>query len=83
MHRAHSSERLDEFVPHHDKVLIGVRQCSGVDCLILKLAWRKNLAGGVMLDRMCLCADPSHQARKISPTHRIWPVIQGRARQGN
>ena len=81
--RAHDSGRLAGFVPHHDKVLIGGRPCSGADCLILKLAWRKNLARGRILKRICLCADPSHQARKIRPPHRIWPTIQERVPQGN
>ena len=45
MRRACDHERLADFVPQNDKVLIGVRPCSGVGCLILKMAWRKNLAG--------------------------------------
>ena len=45
--RAHDSERLAEFAHLRDKVLIGVRPFSGADCIILKLAWRKNLADGV------------------------------------
>ena len=82
MRRARDSERLAEFVPHRDKVLIGVRPCSGAGCLILKLAWRTNLSGACILKRMCLGADASHQARKICPPHRIWPIIQERASPG-
>ena len=56
--------------------LIGVRPRSGADWLILKLARRKNLSGGCVLKRMCPRAAPSHQAQKIPPPHRIWPIIQ-------
>ena len=31
---------------------------------------------------MCLCADNSHQARKICPPLRIWPIIQERGPPG-
>ena len=46
LRRARDSDRLADFVPQSDKVLIGARGCGGVLCLIIKLPWRKNLPVG-------------------------------------
>ena len=76
MRQAHDSERLADFVPQGDKVLIGVRVCGGAPCLIVKMSWRKNIPGGCILKRVCLCSDSSRRARKICPPHRIWPLLR-------
>ena len=54
MRKAHRHERIEEFIPQNDKVLIGVRPCSKIDCLIIKMSQRKNLSGGCILKRACL-----------------------------
>ena len=82
MKRAHRRERLEEFSPQHEQVLIGVRSCSKIDCLIVKMNRRKNLSGGCILKRACLCSDDSSKAKKICPPHRIWPIIAQRVNVG-
>ena len=82
MRRARPTDRISEFVPQDDRVLIGVRNCAGTERLIIKMSQRKNLSGGCILKRLCLCGDSSHQARKISPPHRIWPLILSRVGRG-
>ena len=82
MRRARPSDRISEFVPQGDRVLIGVRDFQGSACLVVKMSQRKNLPWGCILKRVCLCHDPSPQARKICPTRRTWPLIRERAGVG-
>ena len=82
MRNAHQKERLGGFAPQSDKVLIGVRPCSKIDCLIIKMTNRKNLTGGRILKRVCLCQDDSPKARRICPPRKIWPVIAQRVEVG-
>ena len=80
--KAHRKERLEEFVPQSDKVLIGVRPCAKIDCLIIKMTNRKNLTGGGIIKRVCLCQDDSPRAHRICPPRKIWPVVSQRVEAG-
>ena len=82
MKRAFLDDPIGEFVPQADKVLIGVREWKGVECLIVKMSWRKNLGGGCILKRPCLCNDDNPKARRICPPHRFWPLILERTSSG-
>ena len=79
--RAFRDDPISEFAPQDEKALIGVRKFKGVDTLVIKLGWRKNLAGGCILRRVCLC-DESSLGRRICPPHRVWPLIRDRTQAG-
>lgn len=49
MRRAHRRERLEGFSPQNDNVAIGVRPCSEIDWLIVKMNRRKDLSRGCIL----------------------------------
>ena len=82
MLRAYSDDPIEKFVPQADKVLIGTRSWRGIDCLIVKMSWRKNLSGGCILRRPCLCGDKNPRAQKICPPHRVWPLLAERVSSG-
>ena len=82
LRRARDSERLADFVPQADKALIGTRICGGATCLIIKMSWRKNLPGGCILKRVCLCADSSRRARKLCPLTGFGPSSGTPVRRG-
>ena len=82
MIRAFSDDPIERFVPQADKVLIGTRSWNGIDCLIIKMSWRKNLTGGCILRRPCLCEDSNLRAQRICPPHRIWPLLAERVSSG-
>ena len=54
LRKARDPERLADFVPQSDKVLIGARVGGGTLCLIIKMSWRENLPVGCILKRVCL-----------------------------
>ena len=82
LRRAFSDDRVGDFVPQSGKVLIGVRPWKSIDCLFIKMSRKKNLAGGCILRRPCLCGDPCAKARALSP-QAIWPVIDERVSSGD
>ena len=80
--RAFSNDRINEFVPQADKALIGTRTFQDVDCLIIKLSRRKNLAGGCLLRRPCICSVKSASGRRLCPPHAFWPLVSSRCGPG-
>ena len=76
LRRARPEDRISEFAHQGGKVHIGTRRCAFIDCLIIKMSWRKNLAGGCILIRDCLCSDDSSEASKICPPRRIWRILR-------
>ena len=80
--KARDSERLADFVPQSDKVLIGTRVCGGAPCLIIKMSWRENLPWECILKRLFICPDDSRRARKLCPPHRIWPLLRASCDEG-
>ena len=65
MRHAHPEGRISEFVAQQDKVLIGVRKFQSLDALIVKMNQRKNISGGCILKRPCLCFDGNYEDREI------------------
>ena len=43
--RSFRGDPISVFAPQDEKALIGVRKFKGTDTLVIKLGWRKNLAG--------------------------------------
>ena len=82
MKRAFRDDPLTEFVPQTDKVLIGIRTYEATDLLVVKFAYRKNIRGGCVLFRPCICAEPDCRARTLCPLHAIWPRIRDRTLAG-
>ena len=82
LRRAFADDPISEFVSQDEKALIGVRSFRGTDTLIIKLSWRKNLDGGCILKRTCLCNLGSKVGDRICPPHRIWPLIRDRVPAG-
>ena len=83
LRRAFSNDRINEFVPHADKALIGTRTSQDVDCLVIKLSRRKNLAGGCLLRRPCICSIKSASGRRLCPPRAFWPLISSRCEPGD
>ena len=69
LRRAFSGDRINEFSPQNDKVLVGVREFKGCGCLIIKMTWRKNLEGECLLRRPCLCEESLGGGRRLCPPH--------------
>ena len=80
--RAFADDPLAEFVPQEDKSLMGVRQYRGHSMLVRKFAFRKNIRGGCVLFRPCLCDEKHDQARTLCPAPSICPVLRGRTEAG-
>lgn len=81
--RAYADDPLTEFVPQPDKALMGIRRYKDHEMLILKFVFRKNIRGGCVLFRPCLCSERDHRARTLCPVHAIWPIIRDRTPVGN
>ena len=62
---AFADDPIAEFVDQPTKVLIGVRKIDDADFLVVKLSWRKNLDGGCILKRACLCNTGSSAGARI------------------
>ena len=80
--RAFFDDPLTEFVPQPDKALMGIRQHSDREMLVLKFSFRKNIRGGCVLFRPCLCSEKDQRARTLCPVHAIWPLIRLRTDAG-
>ena len=81
--RAFFDDPLTEFVPQTDKALAGIRRHSDRDVLVLKFSFRKNIRGGCVLLRPCLCDEIHDRARTLCPVHSIWPLIRARVNAGD
>ena len=80
--RAEPSGRIAEFSPKRVKALVDVRTINGLELLVAKFAWGKNIRHGCILRRPCLCSDLNGVARLLRPVHMIWPLITARVRIG-
>ena len=81
--RAFFEDPLTEFAPHPDKALMGIRRYSDHEMLVQKFAFRKNIRGGCVLFRPCLCSEKDHSARTLCPVRAIWPLIRQRTNAGD
>ena len=80
--RAFGDEPLLRFCKQKTKALIGVRLFEGIQLLVIKFSYRKNLPGGCILRRPCIC---THQNPKqpMCPIHVIWEHIRSAIRPGD
>ena len=67
LRRAFADDPIAEFADHPANALIGVRRVGAADFLSVKLAWRKNLDGGCILKRTCLCDAGASVGARIRP----------------
>ena len=47
------------------------------EVIAIKIRFRKNIRGGCVLIRPCLCAETQEKARLICPVHTCWPLVAG------
>ena len=81
--RAYADDPLTEFIPQPDKALMGIRTYKEHQMLVLKFSFRKNIRGGCVLFRPCLCSEQKARARTLCPVHSIWPRIRDRTTTGD
>ena len=84
LRRAFADDPIAEFADQPTKALIGVRRVGDTDFQAVKLSWRKNLDGGCVLKRACLCDAASSVGERTPPVppRRIWPLIRSRIGAG-
>ena len=68
--------------PLDSPALIDLRRVDGTLKLVIKLDSRKNIRGGAVLSRPCLCARESFGKGSICPVHTLWPAIRAGTRCG-
>ena len=78
--RAHKRDEVTLFTPQKEKALIALRSINGIPNLVLKLAWRKHMPGGCIMQRPCFCPHDTVRAKGLCPVHWFWPWVR-RSRQ--
>ena len=81
--RAPATAPLLKFIPQVPKVLIGVQTFEQIEVLVIKFKYRKNIRGGCILLRPCLCNEPKMAARALCPVHFWWKKICESTRVGD
>ena len=79
---ARPNEKLLEFKPQGPKALIGPRTYNNTTALVIKFRFRKNIRGGCILIRPCLCEMVSQANRTFCPVHGFWATIRARLTPG-
>ena len=82
LRRSFRNDRLLEFPPHADKAMIGIRSVGDQGFLAVKMAFRKNLTGGVIVKRPCFCGLQNALALRTRPAHYLRPAIKARVPPG-
>ena len=80
--RAFGDDPILEFTKQKPKALIGVREMRGAQLLVIKFRFRKNLPGGCILRRPCICT-PKRPVQLMCPIHVIWEHIRLAVRPGD
>lgn len=80
--RDYRNDDLTGYAPMRDTALIGLRGPMNAVCLVIRFGRRKNLPNGCMLSIPCFPQLEAPKARKLCPTHAIWPAIAARAKCG-
>ena len=75
---ASPNEKLLKFNPHGPKALIGPRTYRDTTALVTQFRYRKNVRGGCILIRPCLCAMASPPTRTFCPVHGFCATNRGR-----
>ena len=79
---ARHDEKLLQFKPQGPKAIIGPRTYNDTTALVIKFRFRKNIRGGCILIRPCLCAMVSQANRTFCPVHGFWASIRARLTPG-
>ena len=79
---ANPNEKLLKFSPQCPKALIGPRTYRDTTALVTKFRYRKNVRGGCILIRPCLCTMVSPPNRTFCPVHGFWATKRGRLTPG-
>ena len=80
---ADPSLKLTDFVPQDPKAIIGTDMLNQTPVLVIKFRYRKNIRGGCILIRPCLCAETHATARALCPVHSFWEHIRNNFRPGD
>ena len=75
LHRALEDEPLLSSGPPINTAVIGLRELSGQQRLIIKLARRKNASGGYTATRPCFCRDNALLPKQNCTIHIFWADI--------
>ena len=75
LRKATKYDKLLKFEPQEQKVLMGIQRMDDTEVLVAKFRFRKNMRGGCILIRPCLCAETHDKARAICPIHTFWPLV--------
>ena len=75
LRKAASPGKLLKFTQQREKFPIGIKQMEDTEVLVAKFKFRKNIRGGCVLIRPCLCAETHTKARAICPIHTFWPLV--------
>ena len=80
--RAPPGTPLLRFLPQTEKALIGVETFEEIQVSVIKFRFRKNIRGGFILIRPCLCNEKAKRARPLCPVHAWWRLITKVTRVG-
>ena len=72
LEKAARHDKLLTFEPQQEKALIGPATLNQTPVLVIKFRFRKNIRGGRILIRPCLCAGARSDARALCPVHGFW-----------
>ena len=73
--RSFLDDRISEFPPQSEKVLIGPCTYLDTDLIVLKFSTRKNIKYGCILKRPCICKADRKRGPFLCPAHVLWPVL--------
>ena len=73
---AKPDEKLLRFIHQGPKAIIGPRTYNNTTALVIKFRFRKNIRGGCILIRPCLCTMASPVNRTFCPVHGFWASIR-------
>ena len=79
---ASPNEKLLKFSPQGPKSLICHRTYRDTAAMVIKFRFRKNVRGGCILIRPCLCTMVSPPNRTFCPVHGFWATNRGRLTPG-
>ena len=76
--RAFAEDAINELVCREGEILACVRRAENVGRFVIRSRFRKNLDGGCILRRPCLCAEAAPSTRRVFHPHRVWQSIAKR-----
>ena len=76
LEKASTQDQLLSFEPQGPKALIGLQWMKETPVLAIKFRFRKNIRGGCILIRPCLCRIEDGNVRALCPIHGFWNAFQ-------